>query len=302
MDPATRYYITRAVSPSTRRISQLIQRSFFRPLTRLLYDLVGQDCALEQLFRVLSVHSKQISVAPIVVLLCGPSGHGKSMLARKFGSLINVPTHTVNMTTLRSAHDLWQCFSMSPYEEPSNVTLAQFLIHNEGKRCIVVLDEIEKTEDQMALWSLLMPWELGRCSLEAGKRHIDVRNVIWLGTSNIGEDFIFDHNASRHDPEAPMTQEEYVELIGLLRPRVSARLGASLLSRITTVLPFAPFSQHEKRAVAAEALYSLAGELVMTMSLQDMDSIVTRALPSYLPLEGARSLYRAVSSQLADWI
>lgn len=68
---------------------------------------------------------------------------------------------------------------------------------------------------------------LGRCSPEAGKRHIDVRNVIWLGTSNIGHDLVFDHNESRVNPAAPTTREEYVELMGLLRPRVSARLGVS---------------------------------------------------------------------------
>jgi hypothetical protein len=71
------------------------------------------------------------------------------------GSLLDIPTHTVNMTTLRSAHDLWQSFSMSPYEvclvraakicanmlqDPSTITLANFLVDNEGKRCIVVLD------------------------------------------------------------------------------------------------------------------------------------------------------------------
>jgi len=32
------------------------------------------------------------------------------------GDLLNVPTHTVNMTTLRSTHNLWQSYSMSPYE------------------------------------------------------------------------------------------------------------------------------------------------------------------------------------------
>jgi len=32
------------------------------------------------------------------------------------GSLLDVPTHTVNMTTLKSTHDLWQSYSMSPYE------------------------------------------------------------------------------------------------------------------------------------------------------------------------------------------
>lgn len=66
----------------------------------------------------------------------GPSGHGKSLLARKcqsstilitccpevdaafcaVGALLDVPTHTVNMTTLKSSHDLWQAYSMNPYE------------------------------------------------------------------------------------------------------------------------------------------------------------------------------------------
>lgn len=140
MDPATRYFIDRADAPKTRRTSTLIHRSFFRPLARMRYDIVGQDCAFDQLFRCLSIQSQNLSVSPLVVMLCGPSGHGKSLFARKFGSLLGVPTHTVNMTTLRSTHDLWQSYSMSPYEEPSTLTLAQFLTENEGKRCVVVLD------------------------------------------------------------------------------------------------------------------------------------------------------------------
>jgi hypothetical protein len=55
-------------------------------------------------------------------------------------------------------------------------------------------------------------------------------------------------------------------------------------------------------AIAAEALYSLAGERVGTMSPQDIESLIIGALPSYLPVEGARSLYRAVSNQLVDLI
>ena len=62
-----RYYIERADSPQTRRASALIHRSYFRPLTRVRYELIGQDRVLEQLFRVLSMPS----MAPIVVLLCG---------------------------------------------------------------------------------------------------------------------------------------------------------------------------------------------------------------------------------------
>ncbi|KAH9484421.1 hypothetical protein JR316_0003903 [Psilocybe cubensis] len=302
IDPATRYYLERADAIHTRRISVLIKRSVFKPLTRVRYEIIGQDRALEQLFRVLSMHSKEVAVTPMVVMLCGPSGHGKSLLARKFGSLLDVPTHTVNMTTLRSTHDLWQSYSMSPYEEPTNCTLAEFLINNEGKRCVVVLDEIEKTVDQTALWSLLMPWELGRCSFEAGSRHVDVRNVIWLGTSNIGHDLVFQHREARKNPNEPMSREEYVELMALLRPRVSEKLGASVLSRITTVLPFVPFSLEEKRAICSEAFYTLGGEFARSLPQERVEKIISNALTSYIADEGARSLSRAISNQLVDII
>ncbi|KAH8099633.1 P-loop containing nucleoside triphosphate hydrolase protein [Cristinia sonorae] len=302
LDPATRYFISRAEAPQTRRASSLIHRSFFRPLAKVRYDLVGQDRALEQLFRVLSMPTG----APIVVLLCGPSGHGKSLLARRFGSLLDVPTHTVNMTTLTSTHDIWRSYSMSPFEEPSTSTLGDFLTEHQGKRCVVVLDEIEKVENQKYLSSLLMPWELGRCSFGAGQRHVDVSKVIWLGTSNIGHDLVFEHQMQRVEPSAAMTREEYVDLMGLLRPQVSDRLGPSLLSRVTTVLPFVPFSDEEKMAIAAEALHSLtltADESeTPALPAATVEKLVKDSLRGYVPAEGARSLYRAVSNLLLDTI
>jgi ATP-dependent Clp protease ATP-binding subunit ClpA len=85
--------------------------------------------------------------------------------------------------------------------------------------------EIEKTRDEKTLWSLLMPWELGRCAFEANGRHVDVRNVVWLGTSNVGHDLVFQHNEARTQPYEVMSREEYVALMGLMRPRVSERLG-----------------------------------------------------------------------------
>lgn len=80
-----------------------------------------------------------------------------------------------------------------------------------------------------------------------------------------------------------------------------ALMQASLLSRVTTVLPFVPFSRDEKMAITAEALYSLGGDQVETMSPQDIESLISRALRSYLAVEGARSLYRAVSNQLIEF-
>ena len=116
------------------------------------FELVGQDRALEQLYRVLRMHSQQPVPHPLVVLCCGMSfpklrslrlvinssqalvvmeraylpvvvrsvllelRHCTDEADKSVGSLLNVPTHTVNMTTLQSGHDLWQSRSMSPYE------------------------------------------------------------------------------------------------------------------------------------------------------------------------------------------
>ncbi|KAI0273501.1 P-loop containing nucleoside triphosphate hydrolase protein [Gloeopeniophorella convolvens] len=298
MDPATRYYIARADAPRTRQTSTLLQRSLFRPLARVRYDIVGQDQVFEQLFHVLNQHSRTFSVSPLVILLCGPSGHGKSFLARRFGSLLGVPTHTVNVTTLRSTHDLWESYSMSPYEEMTTNTLAQFLVENEGKRCVVALDEIEKAEDPKVLYSLLVPWELGRCSPQAGHRHIDVRQVIWLGTSNLGHDLVFEFCETLASKS--VNRDEYSELVRLLRPRISQSLGASLLSRVTAVLPFVPFSEAEMMAIATEAFYSLGGARALSVSVQTVERTARSAIESYIPEEGARSLHRAVSSLLMD--
>jgi len=68
-----RYYLEQADASHTRRISVLIQRSSFRPLTRVRYELIGQDRALEQLFRVLSMHSRNLAASQMVVVLCGKS-------------------------------------------------------------------------------------------------------------------------------------------------------------------------------------------------------------------------------------
>jgi ATP-dependent Clp protease ATP-binding subunit ClpA len=204
------------------------------------------------------------------------------------------------MINIRSGHDLWQAYSTTLDEEPSTRTLTEFLVENAGKRCVVVLDEIEKIGDDKALWSLHMPWETGRVLLETGRPHVDVRNVIWLATSNIGDTLVFEHNAERPDPTAPTTRGEYVELMRRLRPKVSDRLGAPLLSRVTAVLPFVPFTEDEKLAIAAEALFALGGNRVSSMAPAVVSSVAARALESYLPEEGARSLYRAVSSLLMD--
>jgi len=115
-----------------------------------------------------------------------------------------------------------------------------------------------------------------------------------------------------------MSREEYLEVMGLLRPKVSERLGvrhflsstwldtisllaqASVLSRVSTVLPFVPFTLQEKKAICSEALYSQGGDSCHSLDKAAVESLIDSAIVDYYPTEGARSLHRAISNQLLD--
>jgi hypothetical protein len=69
---------------------------------------------------------------------------------------------------------------------------------------------------------------------------------------------------------------------------------------VTAVLPFVPFSAGERTAIAAEALFALGGEIACAMAADAVRVAAERAQEGYIPVEGARSLYRAVSALLMD--
>lgn len=98
-----------------------------------------------------------------------------------------------------------------------------------------------------------------------------------------------------------MSRKDYIRLADMLRPKVSERLGASLLSRVTSVLPFIPFSQEEKMAIATEAMYSVGGDVVAKMEVEKLEKLAKKVVKGwFVEEEGARSLYRGVSEVLLD--
>lgn len=68
------------------------------------------------------------------------------------------------------------------------------------------------------------------------------------------------------------------------------------------MLPFIPFTLEEKRAICSEALYSLGGKDMQSLSSRVIESVIQNALASYCATEGARSLHRTISNQLIDII
>lgn len=303
MNAAMEYFLTRqSLDLDSKPTLQVLEQTSFAPLAKARFDIIGQDRVLDEFYRVIGLHSQRKSRNALVILLCGDSGHGKSYLAQKVGSLLNVPIHTINMTALRSQHDLWQCLSTGAEDASPNMDLADFLVENQGRRCVVVLDDVEKVDDPKALNPLLLPWDIGRCSLEQ-KKHTDTCQVIWIATSNLGKKLITEHVQQWKHPDGPPSRNEYIQLATAIRRSISEVLGAPLVSRITAILPFLPFTLREKKAIGTEAILSYQDLIPKSLSPEEIDRIVDRSVndTNLVEEEGARSLYRVVEAHMLNF-
>lgn len=110
---------------------------------------------LDKLLSHLTVPSRK----PIVLVFAGPSGHGKTELARRLGSLLSLELEVVDCTIFDQEIQLFG--PRQPYVGwDKGSRLNNFLANNHGKRCIVFLDEFEKTNADIHK-TLLLPFDNG---------------------------------------------------------------------------------------------------------------------------------------------
>jgi ATP-dependent Clp protease ATP-binding subunit ClpA len=156
-----RYFLEKASKtkgPSQRQV-QLAQRRNAEALLGLPYFLVGQTLACNFLLQKLLSHLIAPSKRPLVLVFAGPSGHGKTELARKMGHLLSLELEVVDCTIFNREIELFG--PREPYVgSEKGSPLNNFLAKNEGQRCIVFLDEFEKTTPD--IWkTLLLPFDNG---------------------------------------------------------------------------------------------------------------------------------------------
>jgi hypothetical protein len=156
-----RYFLdksTRLKPPSTKR-RQIARLRNCQGLLGVPYFLIGQSVATELLIQRLLIHMMLPSKQPLVLCFAGPSGHGKTELARQLGHLLTLDLEVVDCTTF--SHEMELFGPRRPYhgyEKGSAVN--NFLVGHSGKRCIVFLDEFEKTTKEIHS-SLLLPFDNG---------------------------------------------------------------------------------------------------------------------------------------------
>lgn len=157
-----RYFLERATKlkkPSKKR-RQVAQLRNAENLLGIPYFLVGQSVATEMLIQRLLTHLMMPTKRPLVLCFAGPSGHGKTELARQLGHLLSLDLEVVDCTIVQREMELFG--AREPFvgaEKGSPVN--NFLAEHAGKRCIVFFDEFEKTTSQIHQ-ALLLPFDNGR--------------------------------------------------------------------------------------------------------------------------------------------
>lgn len=104
-----RYFLDKAsqLKPPTVRHRQLTNLRNAEALLGVPHFLIGQTVAAEILLTTLLGHLVIPSRSPLVLVFAGPSGHGKTELARQLGHLLSLEMEVVDSTVLYRETDLF---------------------------------------------------------------------------------------------------------------------------------------------------------------------------------------------------
>ncbi|EHK17444.1 uncharacterized protein TRIVIDRAFT_160288 [Trichoderma virens Gv29-8] len=269
-----RYFLeksTKMKPPSTKR-RQIARIKNCQELLGIPYFLVGQTVATELLIQRLLTHLMMPMKQPLVLCFAGPSGHGKTELARQLGHLLSLDLEVVDCTTF--THEMELFGPRRPfvgYEQGSAVN--NFLAKNSGKKCIVFLDEFEKTTKEIHQ-TLLLPFDNGEYRDRRNGDKINCLNTIWIMATNALDDAIlefYDHNEGIAGDDMEEKSRLLRKLSQQLQEGFLQQFGANsqapVTGRISDFIPLLPFSSGEQAVITHKCLLGLAQELRLPIQL-----------------------------------
>lgn len=298
--------------PSVREI-QVARANNMLPLFEMPYYLFGQQVATTQVLQRITSHLLFNAQKPLVLLFTGPSGHGKTELARGLGILLSLETFVVDCTTMRHGTDMFGPWHSKVGSEVGSA-LNNHLAKCNGKRTVVFLDHFDRAKDD-ARQAMLVLFESGRYTDRRNQNKIDCSKVFWFLAANTGTEVITNFWRSKLEgrSQEQKRQAPISTLQVALKQRVIQTFGATLAGRFSTIVPFLPFDKNERAVIAYKFMRELwydmrkpintggkqfAGTLFLTF-VND-GQIAEHIAQRYDLRIGARSLARAVDEEIRD--
>jgi ATP-dependent Clp protease ATP-binding subunit ClpC len=290
-------------------------RKAVRDLNHLMKrELFGQDGPIDEVtagVKALRAFPNDPDPKPLVYLLSGPTGGGKSFFAKLLARLLNLPLVRLDMSEYKEKHTVSTLIGAPPGYVGGDIEGTLSGPVHRHPYCVLLLDEIEKAHDDV-FNLLLQVMDDGRLTDHQG-RLIDFRNCIIICTTNIGAEHQDEPAYSGEltlDDAAPNDADDEADN-EQLRDSVTAALHAKFspefLNRFTGKMVFRKLRQKEiesilRRMVDEERKVYETEQLTVEVdqSVYDLLGEFTRKNKVF----NARPVYRAIKwllrNKLAD--
>lgn len=303
---------------TTPRMLQCAAAWGMTPLFEVPYHIIGQHHSTQLVRQSILSHRLFDSATPLVFLFTGPSGHGKTELARRMGNLLSLDILSVDCTEMKYETDVFG--PKAPYHgcevgTPLNNHLAKWT----GQRAVVFLDEYDKTTDDVRK-SMLLLFENGDYKDRRNHKQLDCSKIVWVLAANFGVEIISkfwtDHLKDRKMEE--QKKAPFKLLDSLLKKHIINKIGAPVTSRISEIVPFVPFNEDEQAVTTYKFMRQLWNKVRAPIDtgknwfpghsylnyVDDGRIAAYLAMDGYNPELGARSLqnavFRGIQKKVAD--